>query len=340
MFWDDACAPRHRRSCRPLYTLLPMTSSRAPARLTFAARSDVGGVREVNQDAVYVGLTPNGALALVADGMGGHQSGEVASQKAKDALVQALSRAQPHLPSALAKAVQRANLDIFEYAAANPESHGMGTTLTFVLLDDQVGLVGHVGDSRAYLIRGGTLTQLTRDHSWVADRMRQGLLSPEEAKRHGWRNIITNALGPNLEVRLELSHLQVQAGDRLLVCSDGLSSVLSDAALLGAVREGPAEEAVEALVDRANARGGPDNITAALLVVGAVEAKPKRYTPPAESPFAVTLDSSPKGVYAVEDAFGERGRLARVRRQAWWPLRFWLLGCAVLFALFVLFSVR
>jgi serine/threonine protein phosphatase PrpC len=315
------------------------TTSPPTERLEFAARSDVGEVRVVNQDAVYVGLTPNGALALVADGMGGHQSGEVASQRARDTLVQALARPQPRLPSTLARAVQRANLDLHAYASANPESFGMGTTLTFVLLDDPVALVGHVGDSRAYLIREGTITQLTRDHSWVADRLRQGLLSPEEARRHGWRNVLTNALGPNLTFTFELSHVHVRAGDRLLVCSDGLSGVLGDAALLEAATKHPAEAAVAALIDRAKARGSPDNITAALLVVGSAEPKPKRYTLPKERTLSVTLGAGPEYLYAIEDAFGEGGPLARMRRQAWWPLRFWLLGCAVLVMLFVVFTL-
>lgn len=253
--------------------------------------------------------------------------------------MQALARPQPRLPSALARAVQRANLDLHAYASANPESFGMGTTLTFVLLDDPIALIGHVGDSRAYLIRDGAITQLTRDHSWVADRLRQGLLSPEEAKRHGWRNVLTNALGPNPTVTLELSHLHVAPGDRLLVCSDGLSGVLGDAALLEAATLSPAEAAVEALIGRAKARGSPDNITAALLVVGAVEPRPKRYTLPAERTLSVTLGAGPEGLYTVEDAFGEGGALARLRRQAWWPLRFWLLGCAVLVVLFVVFAL-
>jgi serine/threonine protein phosphatase PrpC len=313
---------------------------RPTSPIVCASASSTGQVQKTNQDSFFVGLTPQGALALVADGMGGHKSGELASQKARDILIQALAKAQRHPPLALARAVQQANLEIFDYAEAHPESRGMGTTLTAVLLDDHLALIGHVGDSRAYLIRGGRIEQLTRDHSWVADRVRQGLLSDAEAKQHQWRNIITNAVGTKPEVRLELSAIVLQPGDRLLLCSDGLSLLLADALLLQIVQNTPPEEAVAELVRRADERGSPDNVTAALLMVGNVEARPKAYTMPNELPVSVNLGEGHEGLAKLETAFPYRGRLARVRRHPLYPYRWWLLGCLYLLGLFFYFGLR
>ena len=315
--------------------------SAAPVpRLELAGDSNAGTVREANQDSFFLELTPNGALALVADGMGGHVSGELASRKARDVLAQALWNYASYPPLAMAEAVQRANLDIFDHAAANPGDRGMGTTLTVVLLDDQLALVGHVGDSRAYLVREGAITQLTQDHSWVADRVRQGLLSGDEARRHGWRNIITNSLGTQPEVRLELSALTLQAGDRLLLCTDGLSLLLPDELLLEVVAHTPPDEAVRELVRRAHERGSPDNVTALVALVREVEARPKAYTLPLEMPVSVLLGEDDEGLASVEAAFPYRGRWAWLRRHPLWSYRGWLLGCALLLALFAFFSLR
>jgi serine/threonine protein phosphatase PrpC len=308
-------------------------------RILMAAESSAGLVRAANQDSVFVGPTKRGALALVADGMGGHVSGELASRKARGALVRALGKSRHHPPLALAQAVQRANLDIYDHAAVHPENRGMGTTLTLVLVDDQLALIGHVGDSRAYLIRGGAITQLTHDHSWVADRVRQGLLSESEAKQHGWRNVITNVLGTGPQVRLELSALTLQAGDRLLVCSDGLTLLLPDALILQIAQRGPPAEVVAELLRRADERGSPDNVTAALLLVTEVEARPKAYALPSETPVSVTLGDGAAGLSEVEAAFPYRGRAAWLRRHPLYPYRFWLLGCLGLLLLFLLFTL-
>jgi PPM family protein phosphatase len=317
-----------------------MPQTAVSERVLAAGDSSAGQVRAANQDSFFVGLTAQGALALVADGMGGHASGELASRRARDTLVQALGRAQKHPPLALARAVQGANLAIFDAAAARPEHQGMGTTLTALLLDDHLALIGHVGDSRAYLVRGGEIRQLTRDHSWVADRVRQGLLSEREAKQHGWRNVITNALGTEAQVRLELSALSVQAGDRLLLCSDGLTLLLPDALISQIVQHAPPEEAVAELLRRADERGSPDNVTAALLLVRTAPARPKAYTLPAEMPVSVTLGDAADGLSEVEQAFPYRGRSAWLRRHPLFPYRFWLLGCLGLLLLALFFGLR
>src|SRR5690606_20305447 len=194
-----------------------------------AGASDPGRVRSLNQDAYHVGrVGAHCQLGVVADGMGGHISGELASRRAVEVLVETLQASRANPPVALARAAQAANVEVYNHAALHPEHKGMGTTLTAVLIDDQVGLVGHVGDSRAYLLREGELRRLTDDHSWVADRVRQGLLSEDEASKHRYRNVITNAIGATPTFRLDVLHFEVQSGDTLLIVSDGVSMLLSE----------------------------------------------------------------------------------------------------------------
>lgn len=312
----------------------------AATHIHFAGQSEAGEVRKVNQDAYFVDTTPQGVLAIVADGMGGHKSGEIASQTAVDVLSRTLRKSQNHPPAAMARAVQDANLEIYDYAAEHPESRGMGTTLTTLLVDDQVGLVGHVGDSRAYLIRNGEIHQLTQDHSWVADRVRQGLLSEEEARHHRWRNIITNALGSTPEFTLDIFHFEVQSGDKLMLCSDGVTSLLTDEVILRILGEHSPEEAVAALVRGANERGSPDNVTAVILFAETVEPKPKGYALPKEDAASVSIGETMSGIYRVEETYPSRSRFARLRRQNWYPYRVWILGCIYLFVLFLYFSLR
>ena len=321
-----------------LYLFLVSVS--VPPRIVLSGDSSPGMVRGTNQDSFFLSATPQGALALVADGMGGHVSGELASRKAKDALVQALKSGSKYPPLAMAQAVGRANLDIFDYAAAHPEDHGMGTTLTVAVIDDHIAVIGHVGDSRAYLIRDGAITQLTRDHSWVADRVRQGLLNQGEARQHQWRNIITNSVGTQPEVRLELSAFTLQPGDKLLLCTDGLTLLLPDDVILQVLEQTSPEEAVHELVRRADERGSPDNVTALVLDIKEVVAQPKVYALPAELPVSVTLGEGAEGLSTVEKAFSYQSRSAWLRRHPFWPYRWWLLGCLLLVLLFALFSFR
>lgn len=225
--------------------------------------SDAGKVRLVNQDAFWVGEVPGkGMLAVVADGMGGHQTGEVASQQAVKTFRESFDRSRATPPAAMARASQAANLEIYEYALEHPEHRGMGTTLTTVLIDDQVAIVGHVGDSRAYLVRGGTIYQLTNDHSWVEEQLAKGLLTPEEAEDHEWRNLITRVLGTRPQVVPDLIETDVLPGDVLVLASDGLHGQVKPeeiVAELGRTRD--RQLVVEYLIGLANERGGPDNIT-------------------------------------------------------------------------------
>ena len=306
-----------------------------------AGSSHAGRVRALNQDAFWVGDLPSGrVLAVVADGMGGHNTGEVASQKAVSVVRDELSRSKVYPPAAIARAVQAANGGIYLYASENAQHYGMGTTLTAVLLDDQVGLVAHVGDSRAYLVRGGVISQLTQDHSWVADRVRQGILSEEEARRHEWRNVITNALGSAPEIKLDLSHFGVEEGDKILLCSDGVTMLLGDETLADVVSKHPPEEAVARLLALADERGSPDNVTAVVLLVDRLEPQLKKYALPTTQPNSVALGATMSGVRKVEDAFPLIDAFSKLRRHPLYPYRFWILGCLYLVLLFVFFSLR
>jgi PPM family protein phosphatase len=311
-------------------------------RVTFGGLTHAGKVRAVNQDSYWVGDIPGkGTLAVVADGMGGHKTGEVASRQAVETFRVALERSAAHAPAAIARSAQAANLEIYAYAVANQEHRGMGTTLTSVLVDDQVAIVGHVGDSRAYLVRDGAIEQLTHDHSWVADRVRQGLLTSDEARRHRWRNVITNALGATATFKLDLHHFEVRDGDRILVCSDGVSILLSDAMMADIVSEHPPQEAAERLVAEANDRGSPDNVTAVVLHVHTVGPRPKRYTLPDHdgTPSSIEISDTLSGIRKVEDTFPVQSLLNAMRRQAWYPYRIWVIGSLYLVLLVLVFAI-
>lgn len=314
-------------------------------RVRLAGASRSGQVRTVNQDAVFAGDVGGRPLLLVADGMGGHNTGEVASARASEVIQRTLGRSRAHPPAALARALQDANADVLEHARADVRHKGMGTTLTTVLIDDQVALVAHVGDSRAYLLRDGTLRVLTEDHSWVAERVKQGLLTEDEARRHRWRNVITNALGATETFRLDLAHVLLRSGDRLLLVSDGVSALLPDPLLQEHLADGDPEQVVGRLLDAADQRGSPDNVSAVVAVVDEVHASPRRYELPPElpeelptdTPWAVEMRQTMSGVREVEDRYPGRGPMRWLKRQPWYPYRLWILASAYLAFLLVLF---
>jgi len=248
-----------------------------------ASLTDPGRKRALNEDAVSQQLTPYGGIFIVADGMGGHRTGEVASQMAVEQIVEALKHQEPS-PQGLIDAFEVANESIY-IAGQRPESRGMGTTATVLLLDLPYALIAHVGDSRGYLLRDEEMIQLTQDHSWVAERVRQGLLTEEEARSHRWRNVITNALGSFPQSRVDLVGLKVHPGDVFLLCSDGLSGVLEDKVLSGIILTNPPEPAVAKLVRLANEWGGPDNISAVVVTVGS-------QVPRVSRPYALPLDTN------------------------------------------------
>lgn len=256
---------------------------RAPATppLSSGILTDVGRQRRlgVNQDAALALELPQGGLYAVADGMGGHAAGELAANLALDTLSQHYLSGRGTPPVRLAEAVQAANLAVLRHAVG--EYAGMGTTLLALLVDRGAAIIAHVGDSRAYLLRDGELHRLTDDHSWVAEQVRLGNLSEEEARHHQWRSVVSNALGGEERVRLELFGLPLRAGDRLLLCSDGLSGAVTDAALLELLlRPQPPEGTVRSLVNAANDAGGPDNITAIVVDVLRDQRLPHYTLPP------------------------------------------------------------
>jgi protein phosphatase len=223
-----------------------------------ATRTDTGRQRNANEDSLFT----RPPLFVVADGMGGAQAGEVASKTAAESFDRELPQAPPE--QVLRETIEAANRAIHERAQGDPELAGMGTTVTAAIVDLQSEevAIGHVGDSRAYRLRGSKFERLTRDHSLVEEMRRKGQLTAEQAEDHPQRSIITRALGPEPEVEVDLQTVPAQAGDVFLICSDGLTTMLGDEQigqiLLRATSMGAA---VRALVDEANRAGGRDNIT-------------------------------------------------------------------------------
>lgn len=242
-----------------------------------AAKSDVGMKRSNNQDYMgfrdpddEAGWQQKGSLSIVADGMGGHAGGEVASRIAVDTILQEyVGSDSKDVEPTLVSAVHKANQRIFERAQDDPELRGMGTTCVALVLRDNLAYFAHVGDSRAYLIRDGQISQVTRDHSLVNQLIDRGDITPEEAENHPDKNVITRSLGikPSLEVDTVESPHEVLPGDAYLLCSDGLSGLVSDEEMLEAVTQYGPDEAAELLIDLANERGGPDNITVQIVTI-------------------------------------------------------------------------
>jgi protein phosphatase len=229
--------------------------------VSFATATDTGKVRAHNEDACYA----EPPVFAVADGMGGAQAGEVASGEAIRSL-RGFTLSEDSPGESLAAVVRDANSRIYRLAADDPGLAGMGTTLTAAGLSARSVALAHVGDSRAYLWRGGKLSQLTEDHSLVGEMMRQGRLSALEAETHPQRSIITRALGIEPEVEVDTTLVPWQPGDIFLLCSDGLSSMLPDDEISAVIGDSAGlEEAAAALVDAANTRGGRDNITVVLF---------------------------------------------------------------------------
>jgi protein phosphatase len=221
------------------------------------AVTDPGRRRRRNEDA-YVVEPP---LFAVADGMGGAQAGEVASRLAAAALKE--SGAEAGGEQRIVSLIQEANRRVYDRSNRDPSASGMGTTMTVALVEDGQVSFGHVGDSRAYLIRDGVMEQLTEDHSLVAELMRSGKLSPEEAETHPQRSVITRALGTDPDVDVDTFTIAAQIGDVFLLCSDGLTTMVSNQLILDLVERhrGDMDKALRALVSAANKGGGEDNIT-------------------------------------------------------------------------------
>ena len=228
--------------------------------LRFAWRTDVGRLRKNNQDAVILG---NG-LAGVADGMGGHKGGEIASAGLRDGL---LRETKDCLPDAekLQQAVSAANRELWEQQEKDISLSGMGTTLTVIWPDEKEMIIGQVGDSRAYLLRNDELIQVTEDHSMVADMVRKGVLTEEQAACHPMRNYITRAVGTEETIAVDITTHDRKQGDRWLICSDGMYGMVSKDELCRLMKTGDLEETAEHMLRAALEGGGKDNISLVLL---------------------------------------------------------------------------
>ena len=238
-------------------------------RLSVGIRTDVGRVRDINEDAYLI----KDPLYVVADGMGGHVAGDVAARTAVTVIADQASSASADDPQTLARLLHDANRAILERTRSDPTLQGMGTTCTLALADEAAFHIAHVGDSRAYRLRNGRLEQLTDDHTLVGRMVREGKMSAEEAERHPQRSIITRALGSQPEVEVDVFEVEAHAEDCLLLCSDGLSSMLDGESIRRVLAdERDPQRAADRLVDLAIEAGGEDNITAIVLSVDGTEA--------------------------------------------------------------------
>lgn len=234
--------------------------------------TDRGAVRHQNQDAYYLDVPDEGlALAVVCDGMGGAKAGNVASTLAVDTFVEALrsgSLDAKEPDEALVRAAELANGAVFERAGSDPACQGMGTTMVAVLVTGQVAHILNIGDSRCYLATEEGIYRVTRDHSVVEDLVRRGRITPEEARLHPRKNLITRALGAEEQVRADLYQLDLREGSCLLLCSDGLSNIVTDQEILyEIIHGGEKADCCRRLLDIAMSRGAPDNVTAVLLQI-------------------------------------------------------------------------
>lgn len=234
-------------------------------------RTDVGRKRKSNQDAVGVFQNQEKIkLAIVADGMGGHQAGDVASHLAVLDLGKTWENSnltdQEDVIQWLLKNIQVENERIFEKGQKDPSQAGMGTTIVAVVILDQTVLLAHVGDSRFYLIRNGKIKQITEDHSLVNELVKSGEITPEQANHHPRKNVLIRSIGIPGTVEVDLTDLEVIVGDKLVLCSDGLTNMVSDADIMRIIDEAAnLDEALDDLVAAANLAGGTDNITVLLV---------------------------------------------------------------------------
>lgn len=240
--------------------------------ISFGSRTDIGYVRDHNEDSLII-IPP---LFAVADGMGGHEAGEIASEITVNTLAEL---APSHLDAeGLTAAVEAANYNVMKAPRQGIGRDGMGTTLTAAMLEGERLLIAQVGDSRAYLLHKGHLQQITRDHSLIADLIEAGQITPEEARVHPNRSVITRAIGSDIHMRPDIYELNVDAGDRILLCSDGLSSMISNNAIESIMRrQSDAQHCADELVTAALENGGADNVTVVVAdVPGFSEVREKK----------------------------------------------------------------
>jgi serine/threonine protein phosphatase PrpC len=249
-------------------------------KLTYKAISDVGRKRSANEDSYFA--DPELNLFVVADGMGGHAAGEVASKIAVESIQEFIrftnndnditwpyefDESLSMSGNRLKTAIQSAHSKVLEATSQKKEFQGMATTVVSILVSDKKAQVAHVGDSRAYLVREDKLIQLTSDHSWVNEQLRTGAITSQQARNHPYRNIVTRALGGPNPVDVDVSEEPLQENDIILLCSDGLNTMITDEEILNIINRNKddLERACQELIDTANQNGGEDNVTAILV---------------------------------------------------------------------------
>lgn len=232
------------------------------------AWSDIGKTRDKNQDAYYISKDDELELYIVADGMGGHKCGEVASRMALDIVKDNFLNSKKSLDnkddvlSLIKESIQKANIKIYLESLEMKECYGMGTTITLSYIFKDSILIGHIGDSRAYLIEDGEIEQITEDHSYINQLLKNGTISLEESKVHPKKNIITRAVGTSSIVEVDIFQRKYKEGDILLLCSDGLYNMLTEEEIYRVFNKGLGmQESCEMLTEMANEKGGLDNIT-------------------------------------------------------------------------------
>ncbi len=243
-------------------------------KISCAGNTDVGVVRSGNEDNFLLDCAQG--LFIVADGMGGHAAGEVASEMAVGIIAKELGSlrglSDAEAAARMRSAIRKANAAIFDRTLAEHDKRGMGTTTTVMVLFSRRFMIGQVGDSRAYLLRGGEFLQLTKDHSYVQEQVDAGLLTPEQARTHPYSNVITRCVGANEDVAPDIYFGNLEAGDVVLLASDGLTGMLEDEQLAGIMSgEDNPESCVNRMIADANRRGGLDNITAIVVRVDSAD---------------------------------------------------------------------
>lgn len=241
--------------------------------MKFAAGTDRGLIRDINEDCYrIIPESPQNPCAfIVADGMGGHNSGEVASRMTVDYISDYIEHSSSLLFSCsdigeeIKKMVGEANLTVFEASLDKPETSGMGTTLTMAVITGSRVTVAHVGDSRLYLARSTNLQQITEDHSYIEELIKNGTLTREEAGSHPRKHVITRAIGSSKDLEVDVQDFEAKDGDILLLCSDGLTNMICENEIYSIIKDNEPEKACEQLIEAAKGKGGEDNITVIVI---------------------------------------------------------------------------
>ncbi|MGV3720175.1 MAG: Stp1/IreP family PP2C-type Ser/Thr phosphatase [Actinomycetota bacterium] len=276
---QDITAPIESEELEAGWAAKASAKPRCYAYITYGAKTDLGRVRENNEDKFdYLEpedvpvLATKGRVYAVADGMGGHSAGQIASEMSLNMFIRCyFADSNSNVTASLQKAVREANGFVVDVARTIPGRSGMGATLTAAVVRDDDLFIAQVGDSRCYLLRANELTQITEDHSWVAEQVRGGVMTLEEAEASPFRNVITRSMGGAPEVEADVTSLKIEVGDRYLICSDGLSGMVPAAEMAELLCQGSPSVAAWNLIERANQYGGKDNVTAFVLQVADIQ---------------------------------------------------------------------